>query len=594
MAAFSCGHATAAILGGVQFAVRVLCGRWFMLFASTMIMSMSGGAYIFGAYSKALKASLQYDQDTLNTISFSKNIGISLGIVSGLINEVTPPWVVLLAGAAMNLAGYLLVHHAVSKPAAAARPPAVWLMCFYIFLGAISQTFASTGSLVTSVKNFPNDRGIVLGMLLGYAGFSGAIFTQLYRAFGSGGEDGATLLLILAWLPTVVSLLFCFTVRVIPRISSSTAATAMGLADQERKGVLGFLRVSVLIGIYLLILNVMEVKVPRLSTHVYHITNTLLLFVLVVGPLIIVVKQEYHQITYNKLPPPPATPSSSSAPSSSSSLQQDVSAMGDQEMNYSVLQALCSKHMLLLFITTACGIGGIMTVVDNMSQIGQSVGHSQRTISMLVSLVSLSNYAGRVLAGLGSDYVVECYKLPRPLVLTMTLLLAFFGHLLIALGLRDGLYVASLIMGFCLGSIWTVLFAVVSEVFGLKHFSTLYNLSTLASPVGSYVLSVQVAGRMYDHEAQRQGHLWQDLACVGVQCFRASFEIIAGVTLLGMVVSLVMTWRTRAFYHARFSDAGGGGVAITAVVTIDKNIKQQEGLADQNKTLATSQSLSIC
>ncbi|CAD6341599.1 unnamed protein product [Miscanthus lutarioriparius] len=586
MAASSCGHATAAILGGVRFAVRVLCGRWFMLFASTMIMSMSGGAYIFGAYSKALKALLEYDQDTLNTISFSKNIGISLGIVSGLINEVTPPWVVLLAGAAMNLAGYLLVHHAISIPGAA-RPP-VWLMCFYIFLGAISQTFASTGALVTSVKNFPNDRGIVLGMLLGYAGFSGAIFTQLYRAFG-GGEDGATLLLILAWLPTVVSLLFSFTVRVIPR-SRSTAATAMGLG-RERKGVLGFLGVSVLIGIYLLVLNVVEVKVSRLPTHVYHITNTLLLFILVIGPLIIVVKQEYHH-TYTLQPPPPPTTPSSSAPSSS--LKQDVSircpAMGEQEINYSVLQALCSKHMLLLFVTTACGIGGIMTVVDNMSQIGQSLGHSQRTISMLVSLVSLSNYAGRVLAGLGSDYVVECYKLPRPLALTVTLLLAFFGHLLIAMGLRDALYAASLIMGFCLGSIWTVLFAVVSEVFGLKHFSTLYNLSTLASPVGSYVLSVQVAGRMYDHEAQRQGHLRQDLACVGVQCFRASFEIIAGVTLLGMVVSLVMTWRTRAFYYARFS---AGVVAITAV-TADKNIKQEGALADQNKTIATNQSLSIC
>jgi hypothetical protein len=95
---------------------------------------------------------------------------------------------------------------------------------------------------------------------------------------------------------------------------------------------------------------------------------------------------------------------------------------------------------------------------------------------------------------------------------------------------------------------------------------------------------------MYDHEAQRQGHLRQDLACVGVQCFRASFEIIAGVTLLGMVVSLVMTWRTRAFYHARFS---ASGVAITPV-TADKNIKQEGGLADQNKTIATSQSLSIC
>ena len=42
MAAFGCVHAAAATLGGgARFAVRVLCGRWFMLFASTMIMTTS-------------------------------------------------------------------------------------------------------------------------------------------------------------------------------------------------------------------------------------------------------------------------------------------------------------------------------------------------------------------------------------------------------------------------------------------------------------------------------------------------------------------------------------------------------------------------
>jgi hypothetical protein len=578
MATFGCVHAAAATLGGgARFAVRVLCGRWFMLFASTMIMTTSGGAYIFGAYSKALKASLEYDLDTLDTIGFSKNMGISLGIVSGLINEVAPPWVVLVAGAAMNLAGYLMVYLAMS--AAAHRPP-VWLMCLYIFVGTVSQTFASTGALVTSVRNFPDDRGVVLGMLLGYAGFSGAVFTQLYRAFdGGGGGEAATLLLLLACLPTAVSLLFSFTVRVIPPrrppISSSTA---------ERKGVLGFLGVSVLVGVYLLALNVVEVKAAtRLPRRFYHVTNTLLVLILVVGPLVVVVKQEYHQQTSSH---------------SHSTLQQDVPRAvpgpGEQEINYSVRQALCSQHMLLLFVATACGIGGIMTVVDNMSQIGQSLGHSQRTITMLVSLVSLANYAGRVLAGLGSDYVVARYRLPRPLALTATLLLAFFGHLLVAAGLRDGVYAASLIMGFCLGSLWTVLFAVVSEVFGLKHFSTLYNLSTLASPVGSYVLSVQVAGRMYDREAQRQGHRRQDeLACVGVQCFRASFEIIAGVTLLGVAVSMVMAWRTRAFYHDRtrfLFSAAAADVADTAATT-DSSSSRQE---DENKTIAASQSIGIC
>lgn len=36
-----------------------------------------------------------------------------------------------------------------------------------ICIGASSQTFANTGALVTCVKNFPESRGIVLGLLKG-------------------------------------------------------------------------------------------------------------------------------------------------------------------------------------------------------------------------------------------------------------------------------------------------------------------------------------------------------------------------------------------------------------------------------------------
>uniref|UniRef100_M8C685 Uncharacterized protein n=1 Tax=Aegilops tauschii TaxID=37682 RepID=M8C685_AEGTA len=95
-----------------------------------------------------------------------------------------------------------------------------------------------------------------------------------------------------------------------------------------------------------------------------------------------------------------------------------------------------------------------------------------------------------------------------------------------------------------------VLFAIISEVFGLKYYSTLYNFGAVASPVGSYILNVRIAGHRYDEEALRQGgRRGNDLTCIGVRCFRESFYIIAGVTLLGALVSLLLAWRTRNFYR---------------------------------------------
>jgi hypothetical protein len=318
------------------------------------------------------------------------------------------------------------------------------------------------------------------------------------------------------------------------------------------------------------------------------------LLLLIFFPIVIVVKQELK--TY-LAPPAPATTSAvivtitvdektrasnnNVAPESPDRRHQAIAATEDNSspscfqdvfrppargQDYTILQALFSVDMLVLFVATICGIGGTLTAVDNMGQIGQSLGYPQRTISTFVSLVSIWNYAGRVVSGFASEYVLARYQVPRPLALTVVLLLACVGHALIAFGVSNGLYAASVILGFCFGAQWPLLFAIISEVFGLKYYSTLYNFGAVASPVGSYILNVRIAGRMYDREALRQGgQQGRDLTCIGVRCFRESFLIITGVTLLGALVSLVLAWRTRNFYrsdlYGRFREVGMAGAA---------------------------------
>ncbi|RVW62556.1 hypothetical protein CK203_063146 [Vitis vinifera] len=146
-------------------------------------------------------------------------------------------------------------------------------------------------------------------------------------------------------------------------------------------------------------------------------------------------------------------------------------------------------------------------------------------------------------------------QIPRPLMLTLILLLSCVGHLLIAFNIKNGLYFASIIIGFCFGAQWPILFAVISEIFGLKYYSTLYNFGAVASPIGSYLLSVRVAGYLYDKEGKRQmaalgieRKAGEDLDCTGVECFKLSFIIITAATLFGSLVSLILVLRTRKFY----------------------------------------------
>lgn len=89
-------------------------------------------------------------------------------------------------------------------------------------------------------------------------------------------------------------------------------------------------------------------------------------------------------------------------------------------------------------------------------------------------------------------------------MLTIIILIACIGHIFIAFALPGSLYIASIIIGLCFGAQWPVIYAVISEIFGLKYYATLYNFGAVASPLGSYLLSVRVVGHMYDQETRKQ------------------------------------------------------------------------------------------
>ncbi|MCL7039487.1 hypothetical protein MKW94_024923 [Papaver nudicaule] len=541
-----------------RFTAQVLRGRWFMLFASVILMSSTGGIFLFGIYSPAIKKTLGYDQTTLNLVGFFKDLGNTVAIFSGLIAEVTPNWFVLLLGASLNFVGYFMVWISISGRIS---KPHLWQMCLYICIGANSPNFMLTSVMVTSVKNFPDNRGTLMGLLKGISGLSGAVMTQLYLAIY--GNDPKSLILFISWFSVVLSISFVYAIRLIKVARQSNV---------ERRVIYKYLWISVVLALF--IMGITITQKHKIFSHAGYVITATVICILFFTPLSVSIKEElvlWNLMKKNLTPPEIVTVVTSTLvkpiafqlqleekenPKPTVSCFSDVFDPPERGEDYTILQAILSIDMLLIIIGSFCGLGTSLTAIDNLGQIGESLGYPTLTISTFVSLMSIWNYFRRVCVGFMSEILLTKWRIPRTLLMVISLFVSCIGHIFIAFPVPGSMYIASVIIGFCYVAQVTLIYTVISELFGLKYYSTLYNCGMLAMPLGSYVFNVRVAGFLYDREALKQLKLLgltrdseKELTCIGKHCYRLCFIIFAAATFTGALSNFVLFMRTRKFYQ---------------------------------------------
>ncbi|GAB4845553.1 hypothetical protein Ancab_038958 [Ancistrocladus abbreviatus] len=544
-------------------------GKWIATAASIWIQSTVGGSYAFSIYSSVLKSSQDYDQATLDTVSVFKDIGANAGVLSGLLyaavasvsihsyhhhqnhpwwfNFVSGPWVVHAVGAIQCFLGYFFMW--LSVIGVIDRPP-VPLMCLFMFLAAHAQTFFNTANVVTAVHNFPDFSGTIVGIMKGFLGLSGAILIQAYQAMFKG--NASTFILMLALLPTLVSLVLMWLVRIY-QVSS----------DEDKKYLNGFSVVALVVAAYLMIFIILEnVFTFPLGAR---IATFIVLLILLCSPLRIAMQAEgkdshgMSQASYADRTELVHDPTSLESEKPTGVDHREYHRLsGDAGLletapsniilpsgnNMNILQAMSTLNFWLLFIAMACGMGSGLATINNMSQIGESLGYSTVATNTLVSLWSIWNFLGRFGAGYVSDVLLQRRGWARPILMVFTLATMAAGHIIIALGFSGNLYIGTVLVGVCYGSQWSLMPTITSEIFGVLHMGTIFNTIAIASPVGSYLLSVQVIGNIYDKEAG------EDNSCSGAHCFMLSFFILASVCVFGSFVALTLFFQTREFYRS--------------------------------------------
>ncbi|CAI9787395.1 unnamed protein product [Fraxinus pennsylvanica] len=546
---------------------------WVGLGAAVWVQVAAGNGYNFPLYSHSLKSVLGFNQRQLTILGVANDIGENMGILPGLACNKFPPWVILLIGSVSCFLGYGVLWLALSLTV---HSLPYWLLWVALCIATNSTAWFGTAVLVTNMRNFPLSRGTVSGIIKGYAGLGAAVYTEIYSVMLH--DSSAKLLLFLALGIPAICLLMMYFVR--------PCTPASGDDSSEQCHFLFIQAASIVLGIYVLTTTILD-DVLTLSAPVSY-TFLVVMVLLLMAPLAIPIKMTFYPSNNNKSAKlgqrvgpanssdqensntdnmePLLTPSSSAANLGSFHDNDDMTdvdmllAVGEGAIrrkkrkprrgdDFKITEALIKADFWLLFLISFVGVGTGITVLNNLAQIG--IAQDMNDTKILLALFSFCSFVGRIGGGVVSEYYVRSKAIPRTVWIILAQVIMVVTYLLFASALDGTLYAATLLLGICYGIHASIIVPTVSELFGLKHFGIISNFMGLGNPIGAYLFSGLLAGYLYDKEAAKQ----HSATCLGPDCFRLTFLIMASVCCVGSALSIVLTWRIKPVYQMLY--AGG-------------------------------------
>ncbi|XP_024983892.1 protein NUCLEAR FUSION DEFECTIVE 4-like isoform X2 [Cynara cardunculus var. scolymus] len=189
------------------------------------------------------------------------------------------------------------------------------------------------------------------------------------------------------------------------------------------------------------------------------------------------------------------------------------------------------------------GVGSGVTVLNNLAQIG--IAQGVHNTAILLCLFGFCNFVGRLSGGAISEHFARSRSIPRTVWMTCTQVLMIVTYLMFASAIRGTLYATTSLLGICYGVQFSIMIPTTSELFGLKNFSIFYNVISLGNPLGAFLFSGLLAGNIYDYEVSKQN----SVSCLGPNCFRLTFFVLAGLCSVGTILSIILTRRLKPVYE---------------------------------------------
>lgn len=214
--------------------------QWLTLVAAIWLQSINGTNSNFPAYSSELKRILSTSQLNLNNLASANDAGKLLGWISGVAASHLPLWLVLLIGSLLGLIGYGVQYLFLTNQAPSLT---YWHIFFLTALAGNGICWINTVCYIITIRNFPLDRQIAVGLSTSYIGLSAKIYTAVVDVAAAPDKpsDRAKAFLL---LNSVVPLLVCVAVSPLAR------GAAAGKTKNLSRGFFTMFVISVVTGVF--------------------------------------------------------------------------------------------------------------------------------------------------------------------------------------------------------------------------------------------------------------------------------------------------------------------------------------------------------
>lgn len=466
----------------------------------------SGTMYVYSAYAPQLADRLSFSATQASFIGTMGGVGLSLfAALAGVFIDTYGPTLPIFTGSVLVLAGYFTMWRCYVDQTSAV----VLVACAYMVAG-FGSALVLNSSIKASTLNFPHNRGTASAFPLSGFGLSATLFSSVAGLLFPGNTSG-----FLATLTLVASGL-CFInwpfIRVYPvpgeardtAVEAGQSAVAAEVAGDTPTE-------------------------PLLETSPAHSAGS---------------SSPRHVPTYGTAEAGTVTEEELVA---AARIHRKRTRVGWRVLS----RATFWQHFLLLGLCAGIGqmyiysVGYCVRALTHDAE--YTPGAMQSLQAMQVALISIFNFAGRVVSGTVSDLLIRQYQMQRLWLVAFALTIALAAHITVAhLEDETKLWAVSVSIGFAYGLVYGCYPSIISESFGLSHFMQNWGWAATSPVFSAYAFNLMF-GRIYDaHTSHEPGA--PRVCTLGSACYASAFHVTAGVAFFCLCLCLFMISRRHKHY----------------------------------------------